>query len=174
MDTAYAQARPAVPPGPARSLATVISVSTRGWAVADCGLKALGMDHGNPSIDDGRRCWFCSDEHITFGPEGTIQVGDRVRVPGPHRPDRRLPRAPARRRGDEVVESCEVDLRGSVSVPTELPGRPRARPCSAHRRSAPCCRSRPPAGVAEPARRTRRRSRRSRRASDPCGAVSRR
>src|SRR5581483_3887233 len=31
-------------------LATVISVSP-GWAVADCGLKALGMDHGNPSTD---------------------------------------------------------------------------------------------------------------------------
>src|SRR5438445_2151689 len=30
-------------------LATVISVSPR-HAVADCGLKALGLDHGNPTI----------------------------------------------------------------------------------------------------------------------------
>ena len=35
-------------------LSTVISVSAN-WAVADCGLKALGMDHGNPSIE-GPRC----------------------------------------------------------------------------------------------------------------------
>ncbi len=32
-------------------LSTVISVSP-GYGVADCGLKALGMDHGPPSIDD--------------------------------------------------------------------------------------------------------------------------
>ena len=74
-------------------LATVISVSPDGkYAVADCGLKALGMDHGNPSIagwgaGGGRqmssaRVWFCSDEHVTFAPEpGTkVAVGDRVRV----------------------------------------------------------------------------------------------
>lgn len=62
--------------------ATVISVSTKGWVVADCGLKALGMDHGDPSID-GAEVLFCSDEHITFTPaEGVTRpgVGDRVRV----------------------------------------------------------------------------------------------
>src|SRR5439155_5326637 len=42
--------------------ATVISVSPA-WAVADCGLKALGMDHGNPSLQGGATVWFCSDEH---------------------------------------------------------------------------------------------------------------
>ena len=47
-------------------LATVISVSAR-WVVADCGLKALGMDHGNPSVE-GADVWFCSDEHLTFAP----------------------------------------------------------------------------------------------------------
>src|SRR6185369_5865138 len=47
--------------------ATVISVSS-GWAVADCGLKALGMDHGNPALADGSTVWFCSDEHITYAP----------------------------------------------------------------------------------------------------------
>ena len=50
MDTAYAKLD--LPFAQALTvLATVISVS-RGWAVADCGLKALGMDHGNPSVDD--------------------------------------------------------------------------------------------------------------------------
>ena len=45
---------------------TVVSVSAD-YAVADCGLKALGMDHGNPHLD-GARVWFCSDEHTTFAP----------------------------------------------------------------------------------------------------------
>ena len=43
---------------------TVISVSD-GWSVADVGLKALGMDHGNPSVVGGS-VWFCSDEHLTY------------------------------------------------------------------------------------------------------------
>ena len=64
MDTDYASL--GLPFGPALSiLATVISVNQGGWAVADCGLKALGMDHGNPSLADGSVVWFCSDEHIT-------------------------------------------------------------------------------------------------------------
>lgn len=82
MDTAYAALtdlpfRPAV-----AVLATVVSVSRRGYAVADAGLKALGMDHGNPTID-GAVVWFCSDEHVTFAPvEGASvpRVGDRVLV----------------------------------------------------------------------------------------------
>lgn len=62
-------------------LATVISVNTKGWIIADCGLKALGMDHGNPAWDGGD-VLFCSDEHITMIPtEGTTYaVGDRVRI----------------------------------------------------------------------------------------------
>jgi Predicted amino acid aldolase or racemase len=59
-------------------VATVVSVSGH-RAVADCGLKALGMDHGNPSID-GATVWFCSDEHISFGPEQPGRVGDRALV----------------------------------------------------------------------------------------------
>ena len=50
-----------------------------GFAVADVGLKALGMDHGNPSIERGK-VWFCSDEHVTFTPDEPLAVGDRVRV----------------------------------------------------------------------------------------------
>ncbi|HVM10307.1 MAG TPA: alanine racemase [Acidimicrobiales bacterium] len=65
-------------------LATVISVAPKGkYAVADCGLKALGMDHGNPTIP-GARVWFCSDEHVTFAPENPVSVGDRVRVMPAH------------------------------------------------------------------------------------------
>jgi D-serine deaminase-like pyridoxal phosphate-dependent protein len=68
-------------------LGSVISVNpTTGFAVADVGLKSLGMDHGNPSLDDAT-VWFCSDEHITFGPpkgrsfaDWGVHVGDRVRV----------------------------------------------------------------------------------------------
>lgn len=47
---------------------TVISTASRdsgSWAVIDVGLKSLGMDHGNPHIDDAV-VWFCSDEHTTF------------------------------------------------------------------------------------------------------------
>jgi hypothetical protein len=49
--------------------------------VADVGLKALGMDHGNPTIP-GTTVWFCSDEHVTFAPDepGLVRVGNRVRV----------------------------------------------------------------------------------------------
>jgi len=74
MDSAYAKL--GLPFGQAlHVLATVISVSD-GWAVADCGLKSLGMDHGNPTVLGGS-IWFCSDEHITFAPDAKVSVGDR-------------------------------------------------------------------------------------------------
>ena len=82
MDTAYD--RLDLPFAPALTvLATVISVSRAGWAVADCGLKALGMDHGNPSLAGGGLVWFCSDEHMTFSmPEGepVPVVGQQIEV----------------------------------------------------------------------------------------------
>ena len=66
MDTAYAQL--GLPFRQALWVeATVISVSPKGWFVADCGLKALGMDHGDPSVDAGE-VLFCSDEHVTIRP----------------------------------------------------------------------------------------------------------
>ena len=43
---------------------TVIAVSSSGWAVADGGLKALGMDHGNPGAPDGLRVLYCSDSSM--------------------------------------------------------------------------------------------------------------
>jgi D-serine deaminase-like pyridoxal phosphate-dependent protein len=63
-------------------LATVISISPQ-YAVADCGLKALAMDHGNPTID-GAKVWFCSDEHATFAPQRPLRVGDRIRLRPAH------------------------------------------------------------------------------------------
>ncbi len=90
---------------------TVISVSPA-FAVADCGLKSFGMDHGNPSLDGGA-VWFCSDEHTTFGPERPVQVGDRVRFAPAHID----PTVAYHERihvvsGDRVIETWPVDLRG--------------------------------------------------------------
>lgn len=110
MDTAYTKL--ALPFRPALSVvATVVSVSAA-YAVADCGLKALGMDHGNPSID-GAGVWFCSDEHITFAPTVPVRVGDRIRVWPAHID----PTVAYHERlhlvaGEQVVDVWDVDLRG--------------------------------------------------------------
>jgi D-serine deaminase-like pyridoxal phosphate-dependent protein len=45
---------------------TAIAVR-EGWAVADVGLKAQAMDHGDPTVVGGT-CIFVSDEHVTFAP----------------------------------------------------------------------------------------------------------
>jgi D-serine deaminase-like pyridoxal phosphate-dependent protein/ADP-ribose pyrophosphatase YjhB (NUDIX family) len=111
MDTAYGKL--GLPFRPALSiLATVISASP-GYAVADCGLKALGMDHGNPAID-GAQVWFCSDEHVTFGhPERPARVGERIRVwPAHVDPTVAYHEALHVVAGDVVVDRWAVDLRG--------------------------------------------------------------
>jgi D-serine deaminase-like pyridoxal phosphate-dependent protein len=91
--------------------ATVVSVSEK-YAVADCGLKALGMDHGNPRIE-AARVWFCSDEHVTFAPERTTRVGDRVRVWPAHVDPTVAYHAELHvAEGDAVVDRWPVDLRG--------------------------------------------------------------
>jgi D-serine deaminase-like pyridoxal phosphate-dependent protein len=94
----------------------VISVNKAGWAVADCGLKALGMDHGNPSMLDGSTVWFCSDEHITFSApsdQDGYRVGQRVRVVPAHvDPTVAYHQAMHVVEGDDVVETWAVDLRG--------------------------------------------------------------
>jgi D-serine deaminase-like pyridoxal phosphate-dependent protein len=110
MDTAYAKLE--LPFRRALCvLARVISVSP-GFAVADCGLKALGMDHGPPEID-AARVLFVSDEHLTFVPEARVRVGDSVRVWPAHVDPtvayhERLHLAD----GEAVLESWAVDLRG--------------------------------------------------------------
>src|SRR5262245_9310506 len=110
MDTAYAKLD--LPFREALTvLATVVSTSP-GHAVADCGLKALGMDHGNPTID-GATVLFCSDEHVTFVPDQPLHPGERVRV----RPAHVDPTVAYHERlhmvdGERVLESWSVDLRG--------------------------------------------------------------
>ncbi len=110
MDTSYATL--GYPFGHALSLlATVISVS-EGYAVADVGLKSLGMDHGNPTIPDAQ-VWFCSDEHTTFAPTRPVQVGQRIRVLPAHvDPTVALHEAMWLVEGEQVRERWPVDLRG--------------------------------------------------------------
>ena len=92
-------------------LGTVISVSD-GWSVADVGLKALGMDHGNPTVIDAA-VWFCSDEHVTYQPSDRAIVGDRVRVVPAHvDPTMAMHESAWIVRGDEVVDQWPIDLRG--------------------------------------------------------------
>jgi D-serine deaminase-like pyridoxal phosphate-dependent protein len=98
-------------------LGTVLSANAA-FAVADVGLKSLGMDHGNPSID-GARVWFCSDEHVTFAadPESpaplTAKVGDRIRIwPAHVDPTLAYHERLHLAEGDRVVEVWEIDLRG--------------------------------------------------------------
>jgi len=110
MDTAYAKLE--LPFRQALSvLATVVSVSPS-YAVADCGLKALGMDHGNPSIEGGQ-VWFCSDEHITFKAERPVRAGDRIRVLPAHvDPTVAYHEKMHLIAGNNVRETWTVDLRG--------------------------------------------------------------
>lgn len=107
-------------------LSTVISVSAQ-FAVADAGLKAFGMDHGNPDLP-GARVLFCSDEHVTFVPgkaEGApvspidwespakIGVGDRVRlVPAHVDPTLAYHERIYVAEDDRIVDEWPIDLRG--------------------------------------------------------------
>ena len=96
-------------------VATVIHANER-WSVADCGLKAMGMDHGNPMIDDAD-VLFCSDEHLTFTPHGRARVGDRILVWPAHVDPtvayhERMQLADGPGVGAQVVDSWAVDLRG--------------------------------------------------------------
>ena len=94
--------------------ATVISVNRSGWAVLDAGLKAIAMDHGNPTVEGGT-LWFVSDEHTVYSPAEDASlpaVGDRVRIVPAHID----PTVAKHERmhvvdGDDVVETWDVDLR---------------------------------------------------------------
>ncbi len=110
MDTAYAKL--GLPFAQALSvLSTIISVS-RDWVVADCGLKALAMDHGNPTVD-GAEVWFCSDEHLTFAPERPLRIGDRIRVLPAHvDPTVAYHQHLFVVDDEDVIDQWEIDLRG--------------------------------------------------------------
>jgi len=114
MDTAYAELD--LPFEYALAVvATVIHANAK-WTVADCGLKALGMDHGNPAIA-GARVLFCSDEHVTFTPGTPLAVGERVLVRPAH-VDPTIAYHDAMHLADgphldaDVVDRWAVDLRG--------------------------------------------------------------
>jgi D-threonine aldolase len=116
MDTAYAKL--GLPFATALTImATVISVNREGWAVADCGLKALGMDHGDPSmVDDGYRVLYCSDEHVVFSPtdgKPLPAAGDRVGVLPAHiDPTMAYHEAAWVSDGDDIIDRWAIDLRG--------------------------------------------------------------
>jgi D-threonine aldolase len=114
MDTHYA--RLGLPFRQALSVwTTVISVSEK-WMVCDAGLKSLGMDHGDPSIE-GAKVWFCSDEHVTFAPEASsslrsLRVGDHVKVLPAHvDPTMALHERVHIVNGDDVIDTWAIDLR---------------------------------------------------------------
>lgn len=96
-------------------LATVISVNPQGWIVADAGIKAIALDHGNPTWEAGD-VLFCSDEHATLVPRdpGRWRVGDRVRlIPAHVDPTVALHEVLwLVDDEDRVVERWPVDLRG--------------------------------------------------------------
>jgi D-threonine aldolase len=95
---------------------TVVSATPK-YAVADVGLKSMGMDHGNPSLQtldgNGADVWFLSDEHVTFVPHaGVAAVGDRVRLPPAHiDPTMALHEVAWLARGHEVIDRWPIDLR---------------------------------------------------------------
>jgi D-threonine aldolase len=112
MDTAYGGLE--LPFHQALSIsATVLSVNDEHYAVADAGLKAFGMDHGDPTMVD-HDVFFCSDEHLTF-----IWVDGRRPAVGEHEtliPSHVDPTVAYHERmwvlrGDEVVDEWPVDLR---------------------------------------------------------------
>jgi D-serine deaminase-like pyridoxal phosphate-dependent protein len=95
---------------------TVVSANAK-FAVADVGLKSMGMDHGNPSVEtldgQGADVWFLSDEHVTFVPHaGVASVGDRVRVVPAHiDPTMAMHERAWLVSGNEVVDEWPIDLR---------------------------------------------------------------
>lgn len=90
---------------------TVVSVAPK-YAVCDVGLKALGMDHGNPTIAEGE-VRGCSDEHTTFVPDDSVKVGDRVTLTPAHiDPTMAQHSQLVMVSGSSVVDEWPIDLRG--------------------------------------------------------------
>jgi D-serine deaminase-like pyridoxal phosphate-dependent protein len=90
-------------------LATVVSRSAD-WAVGNAGLKAFGMDHGNPDLA-GSTVLFCSDEHVTFSPPRA--VGELAWLVHAHiDPTMAYHERVYLFSGDTVVDVWPIDLRG--------------------------------------------------------------
>ena len=105
---------------------TVVSSNQR-HAVVDVGLKALGMDHGNPAAttwtDDvgggigsgvATDVWFCSDEHVTISAvPGHTAVDARVLITPAHiDPTVAMHDVAWLVRDGEVIDRWPIDLRG--------------------------------------------------------------
>lgn len=92
---------------------SVLSKSAKGWLVANAGLKALGMDHGDPTWPEGE-VLFCSDEHITLkAPDpDAIELDQRLRlIPAHVDPTIAKHEVLYLVNGDETVDEWPVDLR---------------------------------------------------------------
>ncbi len=99
-----------------RVVTTVISVNRAGgWVVLDGGIKALGMDQGNPICAVGD-VLYCSDEHTVVcpPPDAPLAVGERVAL-APRHIDPTVAKHPLMIVIDAtgaVVDEWRVDLRG--------------------------------------------------------------
>jgi D-serine deaminase-like pyridoxal phosphate-dependent protein len=111
MDTAYAKLD--IPFEKALTVLGTVIHRSPAYAVANCGLKCFGMDHGNPEIDGGHQVWYLSDEHISFTPNSEVKIGDLIRVfPAHTDPTVAYHEKIHVVRGDEVLDVWPVDLRG--------------------------------------------------------------
>ena len=114
MDTAYAEL--GLPFRQALWVeATVISVSPKGWFVADCGLKALGMDHGDPTRRRRRGAVLLRRARHRPARAGRRAARSATAsASGPRTSTRRSRCTSAMHLadGDDIVETWEVDLRG--------------------------------------------------------------
>lgn len=90
--------------------ASVVSVAPK-YAVCDAGLKAQGMDHGNPTYPGGD-VMYCSDEHTNLVPQQPLHPGDRVTlVPAHIDPTMSKHEVLHIVRAGEVVDQWDIDLR---------------------------------------------------------------
>jgi D-serine deaminase-like pyridoxal phosphate-dependent protein len=108
MDTAYG--REGLPFRQALFIVATIVSSCQDWAVANAGLKAFGMDHGQPELP-GATVKGVSDEHTRISP--SLPVGDRVSlVPAHVDPTMAYHERVHLISGGEVVDTWPIDLRG--------------------------------------------------------------
>ena len=90
--------------------ASIVSVAPK-YAVCDAGLKAQGMDHGNPTYPGGA-VMYCSDEHTNLIPDVPLRPGDRVTlVPAHIDPTMAKHEVLHLVRDGEVVDEWHIDLR---------------------------------------------------------------
>ena len=136
MDTAYAKLD--LPFVQALSvLSTVISVS-KDWAVADCGLKALGMDHGNPSRRGCGRVVLLGRARRLCAGDSTEGGRPDSRAPRPRRSHGGIPPAPLRRRRRRGAGPVGDQPPGLVGQNSKT-SRPRTPPASSNRWASGAC-----------------------------------